>query len=71
MTTEHRSSQNEQITKNLKTKLKSNEDLKVPICEVGSFKVAAFSKRSVCLKVEFILEVEKVCLFFPPQLKSG
>lgn len=59
-TTEHRSLQNEQIARNFKSKFKSNEDLKVPICEVGRFKVSAFSKLSVCPKEELILEVEEV-----------
>ena len=42
MTTEHRSLQNEQITRTFKSKFKSNEGLKVPICEVGSFKFQPF-----------------------------
>lgn len=57
-TTEHGSLQNEQITRNLKNKLKSNEDLDVPICEVGSLKVPAFSELSVYPKEELILEME-------------
>lgn len=48
------------ITRNLKSKFKSKEDLNVPICEVGSFKVSAFSELSVCPKEELILEVEEV-----------
>lgn len=56
-TTAPRSLQNEQITRNLKNKFKSNEDLDVPICEVGSLKVSAFSELSVYPK-EFILEME-------------
>lgn len=65
MTTEPGSLQNEQITRNFKSKSESNEDLNVPICEVGSFKVSAFSELSVCPKEEPILEVEEVGFFFP------
>lgn len=64
MTTGHGALQKEQITRNVKSKFKSNEDLNVPICEVGSFKVSAFSELSVCPKEELILEVEEVGFFF-------
>lgn len=57
-TTEPGSLQNEQITRNLKNKFKSNENLDIPICEVGSLKVSAFSELSVYPKEEFILEME-------------
>lgn len=56
--TEHGSLQKEQITRILKCKFKSNQDLEVPICEVGSLKVSAFSELSVYPKEEVILEVE-------------
>lgn len=57
-TAEPRSLQNEQITRNLKNKFKRNENLDIPICEVGSLKVSAFSELSVYPKEEFILEME-------------
>lgn len=57
-TAEPRSLQNEQITRNLNNKFKSYENLDIPICEVGSFKVSAFSELSVYPKEEFILEME-------------
>lgn len=64
MTTEHRSLQNEQITRNFKSKFKSNEGLKVPICEVGSFKFQPFLSFLCAQKRSLFWKWKKYGFFF-------
>lgn len=64
MTTEPGSLQNEQITTNFKSVFQSNEGLKVPICEVGSFKFQSFLSFLCAQKRSLFWKWKKYVFFF-------
>lgn len=64
MTTEPGSLQNEQITTNFKSVFQSNEGLKVPICEVGSFKFQSFLSFLCAQKRSLFWKWKKYGFFF-------